>query len=95
MSTHPARTAFNQVERLVGRPLERAAATSESSYVVMAGGRMWMFATRRLEDLRSTLVHAWALPSHRDVRLLSAQVARLQRSIDEVGQRLEDQESRS
>lgn len=95
MSTHPARKAFDQVERLIGRPLERATGSPESSYVLLAGGRAWMFATRRLEDLRGTLVHTWALPSHRDLRRLSAQVARLQRSIDEVEQRLEDQEHRS
>jgi hypothetical protein len=92
MSSHPARTAFDQVERLVGRPLERLAGAPETSYVTMALGRTWMFGMRRLEDLRSTLVHVWALPSHRDVRLLSTQVARLQRGIEEIEQRLDDRD---
>jgi hypothetical protein len=38
------------------------------------------------------VVHAWALPSHRDVRLLSTQVARLQRGIEEIEQRLNDRD---
>lgn len=92
MSTHPVRAAFDQVERLVGQPLERLTGAPESSYVLMAVGRMWMFGLRRIEDVRETLVHVWALPSHRDVRLLSAQVARLQRAVEEVEQRLGDQE---
>jgi len=95
MSTHPARTAFNRVERLVGRPLERAASAPEASYVVMAVGRTWTFGLRRLEDLRSMLVHASALPSHRDIRRLSAQIARLQRSVEEIEQRLEDRDGAS
>ena len=95
MGTHPVRAAFDRVERLVGEPLERLTGAPSSSYALMAAGRMWMFGSRRLEDVRSALVHVWALPSHRDVRLLSAQVARLQRAVEEVEQRLEDQEGPS
>lgn len=92
MDKHPARTAFDELERLVGRPLERLASAPEASYVTMAVGRTWMFGMRRLEDLRSALVHAWALPSHRDMRLLANQVARLQRGIEEIEQRLDDRD---
>lgn len=90
MSTHPVRAAFDQVERLVGQPLECLSATPESSYVLMAAGRIWVFGLRRIEDVRDTLVHLLALPSHRDVRRLAGQVARLQRSVEEVEQRLGD-----
>lgn len=90
MSAHPVRVAFDQVERLVGQPLERLTAAPESSYVLMAAGRIWVFGLRRIEDVRDTLVHLLALPSHRDLRLLAGQIARLQRSIEEVEQRLGD-----
>lgn len=55
MSTHPVRAAFDQIERLVGQPLERLAVAP--SYVLMTAGRMWVFGLRRIEDARDTLVH--------------------------------------
>lgn len=90
MSTSPIREVFDQVERFVGGPLEKAISLPEASYVLMAAGRTWRFGLRRIEDLRSGLVHAWSLPSHRDVQMLSAQLARLQRDVEEIEQRIED-----
>ncbi|MFT3872390.1 MAG: hypothetical protein QM714_07035 [Nocardioides sp.] len=95
MSTHPARAAFDRVERLVGRPLERMVGAADSSYHIMAVSRTWLFCMRRVGDLRSGIVHMAALPSERDIRMLSAQITRLQRNVEEVEQRLDDQEMQS
>lgn len=93
MSTSPIREVFNQVERFVGGPLEKVVNLPEASYVLMSVGRTWRFGLRRIEDLRSGLVHAWSLPSYRDVQMLSAQLARLQRNVEEIEQRMEDREA--
>jgi hypothetical protein len=89
MSIHDA---FSRVERVVACPPEKVVSLPEPSYLMMSAVRTWKFSLRRLEDLRSTLVHLWALPSHRDIRLLSARVARLQRSVEEIEQRMGSEE---
>jgi hypothetical protein len=87
---HPARSVFDRLERLAGNPLEKLTNSPDSPYVMMAIGRAWVFGIRRLEALRSAIVHTYALPSHRDLRRLSAQVARLQRAVEEIEQSIAD-----
>jgi hypothetical protein len=89
VSAPSARGVFNRVERLVGSPLEKVVNLPEASHVMMTAGRTWRRGLRQVEHLRSASVHVWSLPSHRDIRLLSAQVARLQRSVEELEHRLE------
>lgn len=89
MSTPLARDVFDRVERLVGGPLEKVVSLPETSHVMMTAGRTWRFGLRRIEQLRGSVVHLLAMPSHRDIRLLSAELARLQRSVEEIEHRLE------
>ena len=88
---HPLRQAFDRVERSVGAPLERLMATPASSQALLGVGRAWMSSARRVEDVRSGLMHFLGLPTHRDIRRLSGRLARLQSSLEEVAMRLEDQ----
>lgn len=90
MSTNPARLAFDLVEQVVAKPLDKAVNAPQASYVLMSVGKASLFGLRRVEDARSGLAHLWSLPSRRDVARLSSQVARLQNSIDEVEQQIED-----
>lgn len=78
------RQGFNKAERLVGRPLERIISLPEASYVLLALRRATITGTRRIESVRVSALHALALPAHRDLRRLTAQVSRLQSSVEEL-----------
>ena len=89
------RRAFDSAERLVGHPLERVAALPEASHVLLTVTRAATNVPRRLEELRAAAVHLLALPAHRDIRRLAAQMARLQHSVEEIEQLLEAQNADS
>lgn len=89
-----ARKAFDKVERALGAPLEARANTSGAAYLLMTVGKVYEMGARQVDAARSQAVHLAALPSHRDVRLLAAQVARLQRAVDEIQQQLEELQER-
>lgn len=84
MTVPTLRQAFDRCERVVGGPLERVIAIPQTSYVLLALRRAAVTAPRHLEDVRSGALHLLALPSHRDLRRLAAQVARLQNSVEEI-----------
>jgi hypothetical protein len=75
--------AILRVERAVAGPLERATNSSEGAdglLIVARGARI----IRRLGDgARHAIVHAFDLPTHRDVQLLDAKVERLHRALDD------------
>jgi hypothetical protein len=90
MSDHPARRAFDSVEQAIARPLERALGAPEAAQLLVVASCASMWGRRRVAEVRSALVHVAALPSIHDVRLLSAQISRLQRNVEEVEQLLQD-----
>jgi hypothetical protein len=90
MSDHPARRAFDSVEQAIARPLERALGAPKAAQLFVVVNRASMWGRRRVTEVRSALVHVAALPSIHDVRLLSAQISRLQRNVEEVEQMLQD-----
>jgi hypothetical protein len=85
------RQAFDKVERTLGAPLEDKANTSGAAYLFMAVGKLTEIGVQQVAAARSRAVHLAALPSQRDIRELAAQVARLQRAVDEIQQQLEEQ----
>jgi hypothetical protein len=85
------RDAFDRVERALGAPLEEKANTSGAAYLLMSVGKVAEIGLSQVAAARSRAVHLAALPSHRDIRLLAAQVGRLQRAVDEIQQQLEEQ----
>jgi hypothetical protein len=90
MSDHPARRAFDSVEQAIARPLERALGGPETGQLLVVASRASIWGRRRVTEVRSALVHVAALPSMQDIRLLSAQISRLQRNVEEVEQLLQD-----
>ncbi|MBC2589267.1 hypothetical protein [Rhodococcus aetherivorans] len=90
MSEHPARRAFDSIEQAIARPLERALGAPEAAQLLVAASRASMWGRQRVAGVRSALVHIAALPSIQDIRVLSAQVSRLQRNVEEVEQLLQD-----
>lgn len=88
MAKHPARQAFDAVERAIGRPLERAVSRPETSALLMTAGAVSLAGLRMVKTVRSEAVHLWGLPSHRDVHRVAVQLARLQRTANEIEQRL-------
>jgi hypothetical protein len=88
----PLRKAFDSAERLIGRPLERVVSLPEASYVLLALQRATITGTRRLEGVRVSAVHALSLPAHRDIRRLTAQVSRLQSSVEEIEHALSERQ---
>jgi hypothetical protein len=92
MCSHPTRKVFDRLERLAADPLEKLVNNDRAPYALLAAGRVVMFGVRRTSELRSAVVHLSALPSQRDIRLLAAQVTRLQRTVDEIEQLILDAE---
>jgi hypothetical protein len=86
----PLRRAFDRVERAIGAPLEQRLNTSWAAYLLMTVGRAADATIQQIELSRSRLVHLAAIPSRRDIRMLSAQLARLQRGVDEIQQQVEE-----
>ena len=89
------RWAFDRIERALGAPLERRVDTTGAAYLLMTASKLSESGLRQVAAARSRAVHLAALPSHRDIRLLAAQVGRLQRSVDEIQPQLEEQRERT
>jgi len=83
------RAMFDRVERLVGRPLERAVLT-ETFMDVMAGAVHAGATLQQVSDaVTAGFLHRLNLPAHTDVVNLAADVRRLEASIRELADQLE------
>ena len=83
------RAVFDRVERLVGRPLERAVLT-ETFMNVFAGAVHVQATVRQASDVvTSTVLHQFNLPAHSDVVSLAADVRRLEASIRDLADHLD------
>jgi hypothetical protein len=90
--THPLRKVFDDAERMVGEPLERAINTPSGGNVLLVAAKLTRFGFGQMRAARSTLVHLAELPTHRDVEVLSAKIGRLQRTVDELTQQVAELE---
>jgi hypothetical protein len=91
---HPLRKVFDEAERAVGGPIEHAINTPTGGSMLLAAARVTHLGLRPLRAVRSTVVHLAELPTHRDVELLSAKIGRLQRSVDELTQQVQELEGK-
>jgi hypothetical protein len=91
-NVHPLRRIFDGVERTVGRPLEQASNNPQAAGVLIAVTKVSRFGLRQARGAREMALHLWELPTHRDIEELETQVGRLQRSVDELTQQLQDRE---
>jgi hypothetical protein len=84
------RGVFDRVERAFAETVVEWVDSPVIAEAFFEAGKVGVIGQRRLGELRSSAVHVLSLPSHRDVRMLSAQVARLQTALAEVEAQLED-----
>jgi hypothetical protein len=84
------RQVVDRLERVVAVAVADAVDTPVIADAVLDAGKLGAAGLRRIDDLRSTAVHLLSLPSHRDVRALAAEIARLQTALAEVQAQLED-----
>lgn len=70
-------------ERKISGPVNRAANSPEAADVLLGLASGARFAFRSVERLRAGVVHAFYLPSRRDLQVLETKVERLQRAVDE------------
>lgn len=75
-------------------PVTRAANSGQAADVLFLIAKGRKVARGGAESLRAGVVHALALPSHRDVQLVEAKVERLQRTMDEWSAEAQDREPR-
>jgi hypothetical protein len=73
-----------RAEQIASGPLNRAANSGEAADVLLVVARAGRGVRRLGERVQAGVVHALALPSHRDVELLDAKVERLQRALEEL-----------
>lgn len=76
--------AVLRAERALGEPLMRATNSREAAGALLLIGQAAALARDGAERTRSAVVHALALPSHRDLQKLDAKVERLQRMLEEL-----------
>ena len=87
---HPARKAFDKVERTAAGPLEQAINSPSGGSALMTVAKVTRFGLGQVGAIRSRIVHLAALPTSRDVQLLSSEIGRLQERVEELTQRLEE-----
>jgi hypothetical protein len=81
------RAASDAVVRVVDRP--------EVANAIFDAGSLAMSALAQVNRVRNGVWHWVSLPSHRDVKLLSVQLARLDVALAEVQQRLDEMSDRA
>lgn len=86
------RKAIDAVERPVGSRLENLVQDERFSDVLAVKTHLQRALSRRLERAQRRLLHIGNLPARTDVARLSEQVARLERQLRDVSNRLEDEE---
>ena len=84
------RGVFDLVERNIAETVVEWIDNPVIAEALLEVGKVGAVGLRRLGELRGSAVHVLSLPSHRDVRMLSGQVARLQTALAEVEAQLED-----
>jgi hypothetical protein len=84
------RDAFVSAERWVANAVVELVDTPAVAGALLDAGKLGAVGARTIDDLRSGVVHLLSLPSHRDLRALSAEVARLRTQLTEVTAQLED-----
>ena len=84
------RTAVDRAERAFSAQVVEWIDTPAVAEALLEAGRFGARALRGLDDVRSSAVHLLFLPSQRDIRMLSAQVARLSTALAEVEAQLDD-----
>jgi hypothetical protein len=76
--------ALARAERAVGGPVERAVDSREGARLLLLLSMPARIARQAVEALGDATIHAVNLPTHRDVQLLSADLARLRRAVEDV-----------
>lgn len=89
-SSHPLRRTFDAAEQLVARPVEGLIRAPRMSHVLRTSGRIVIWSMREARRTRGRAINLVGLPSERDLRRLAAQVARLQRTVDEIEQQIHE-----
>jgi hypothetical protein len=84
------RDVVDRAERVFAAAVVDLVDTPMVAGALLDVGKLGATGLRGLDDLRGAAVHLLSLPSHRDVRSLSAQVAQLKTALAEVEARLED-----
>jgi hypothetical protein len=82
------RTVFEQSERLTAQVIVRVVDDPVVAEVLFRAGRFGALGLKRIAKVRGGLVHAFALPSERDVRSLSGEIATLRSALAEVEAKL-------
>jgi hypothetical protein len=86
----PFRDLVNRAERVFAAAVVDLVDTPVVAGALLDVGKLGATGLRGLDDLRGAAVHLLSLPSHRDVRGLSAQLAQLKTALAEVEARLDD-----
>lgn len=94
MAQNPLLRMVMRAEQAASGPINRAANSPEAADLLLQIGRMRRIAGDVTQWIRAGTVHALALPSHRDLKLLEAKVERLQRTLDELAADRHDEEVR-
>lgn len=75
----------------MGGPLTRALNSDQAAEAILLAGRAVRTGVGAANAVAGRAVHLLSLPSRRDVQRVEIRVARLDRAIQELGQRLEEQ----
>ncbi len=86
------RRAFDQGERVVGRPLEQAVQTRAFADAVALSVRIQRSLGRAYERNTRTVLHLCNLPARTDVQRLNRQVGDLRNEIREISVRVGEHE---
>lgn len=84
------RQVFDRVEAAVSHVALRAVNSPEVGSALLVANRYGHAAINQISEVRSALVHVFALPSQRDLRLVTHRVASLQVAVAEIEARLPD-----